>query len=222
MKKLLSLPFISFFVLVAITQTSCMKNNTVDRPDVIAAADTIPGVLKYKQVVNSVTSIVAWPYGTATIKAYDVGNYTLATATVNADGTFTLVLPAKVKGNYFTSLSGVVAAQGGTLVATPDDVKVIGTVQYKVECTVDGKATTMSVNLYKLNANNTVYRNYYYNFYDQNGTFNGKGTAGSVFNWSFVKGWGVVESYVISSSAGTINSKSIAGTPSGVIWVNGF
>jgi hypothetical protein len=222
MKKLLSLSVISLLILVGITQTSCMKDSTTTNPDVTAAADTIAGVLKYKQVVNSVTSIVEWPYGTATIKAYDVGNYTLASATVNADGTFKLVLPATVKGNYFMYLSDVVTAQGGTLAATPDDVKVLGTIQYKVEYTVDGKATTLSVNLYRLNANNTVYRNYYHNFYDQTGTFTGKGTAGSVFNWSFVKGWGVVESYVISSTTGTINSKSIAAVPSGAIWVNGF
>lgn len=222
MKKLFSLSIVLLLILIVVLQTGCFKDENTAYADVTASADTIVGLLKYKQVVDNVTTVVAWPYGNATIKAVDPGNNVMASASVNTDGTFRLILPATLKGNYFISLAYVINEQGGTLKATPEDIKMLGTTQYKVEYSDNGVAKSFMVNLYKLNLNNTIYRSYYYNFYDQNGTFTGKGTAGNVFNWSFVKGWGIVESYVTNSSTGAFNSKSVANVPSGAIWVNGF
>jgi len=222
MKKLLSLTFVILSLVVIILQTACTKaTDETPYPDVTASADTISGLLKYRKVVDGITTVVSWPYGTAAIKAVDVGGDVMASATVNADGTFILILPATVKGNYFISLTSDVAAiQGGTLKATPEDVMLLGTTQYKVEFTDNGMAKSMMVNLYTLNANNTVNRTYYYNFYDQDGSFTGKGTSGNVFNWSFLKGWGIVESYIISSGSAAFNSRSVANSPANAVWVN--
>jgi hypothetical protein len=106
MKKLLSLPVIVLTLTILILQYSCMKDSDEKQnPDVTASADTIFGVVKYKQVVDGVTSVVSWPYGIAAIKAVEVGNEIVASATVTADGTFMLILPATVKGNYFIRYS---------------------------------------------------------------------------------------------------------------------
>jgi hypothetical protein len=223
MKKLLSLTFVALSLVVIILQTSCTKSTDVTPyPDVTASADTISGILKFRQVVDGTTTLEAWPFGTAVIKAVEVGNNAIASANINSDGSFRLILPATVKGNLFISLSDVAASQGGTLKATPEEVKVLGTTQYKVDYTDNGKAKSMMVYLYTLNANNTVNRTYYHNFYDEDGTFTGKGTAGNVFNWSFVKGWGIVESYIISSGSDAFNSRSVKSAASGAVWTNGL
>lgn len=223
MKKLLSLTFVALSLVVIVLQISCTKATDVTPyPDVTASADTINGILKVRNVVDGSTTLASWSFGTAIIKAVELGNNVTASATLNADGTFQLILPATVKGNYFLSLADVAASQGGTLKATPDDVKVMGTTQYKVDYTDNGKAKSMMVYLYTLNANNTVNRTYYYNFYNEDGTFTGKGTSGNVFNWSFLKGWGIVESYTISSSSDAFNSRSVTSAPANAVWSNGL
>jgi hypothetical protein len=223
MNKLLSLTVVALLFVFTVSQSSCTKSTDVTLyPDVTASADTINGTLKVRKVVDGATTLESWSFGTAVIKAVELGNDITSSATVNADGTFKLILPATVKGNYFISLSDVAASQGGTLKATPEDVKVLGTTQYKVDYTDNGKAKSMMVYLYTLNANNTVNRTYYYNFYDVDGTFTGKGTAGNVFNWSFVKGWGIVESYIISSGSDAFNSRSVKSAASGAVWTNGL
>lgn len=189
-------------------------------PNVTAVADTIYGTLKYRQTDVAGTMVVAWPYGAATFKALVGSGDVLTSAPVNADGTFMLILPASVSGKYMASLAAEALRQGGTIMATPNTVRFLDYIQYKVEYTDNGAPTSCITSLYTLKADFSVDKSYYYNFYDLDGTFIGNGAAGYNYNWTFVKGWGMVESYKPSATSEAFNSKSISSIPASAVWVN--
>lgn len=221
MKKLSIL--LSAFILIAILilQSGCLKEFTNNQyPDVTASSDTIYGILKYKQTDMNGTQIGPWLFGEAVINAVSGGNEVIASATVEGDGTFMLILPATVSGMYFTKLSDIAFQQGGTVKAAPENVKFLGTTQFRVEYTDSEKAKTISVSLTTRNADLSVNRSYYYNFYDLDGTFTGTGSTGSVFNWTFKKGWGMAESYVSNATTKAISSRTINSAPASAVWSN--
>jgi len=220
MKKLLSLPLVIALISIAILQSGCLDQTSNQYPDVTASEYTINGVVMYKLTDINGTSMNNWTFGEANLTAVVGGNTVMATTKMDADGTFKLVLPATVPGIYFNSLSAIAAQQGGTIKATPDAVRLFGSTQFRVDYTDNGKAKSIFVNLASHNADLTVNRSYFFNFYDLDGTFTGKGTSGNVFNWTFTKGWGLVESYIINATTTSFNSKSITTAPSSAIWSN--
>jgi len=221
MKKLSILITVLVLIFILIFQSGCLKEFTNNPyPDITASADTIFGMLKYKQTDINGTQIGAWRFGEAVISAVSGGYEVIASATVDGDGTFMLILPATVSGMYFTSLGDIATQQGGTVKAAPETVKFLGTTQFKVEYTDGGKAKTMSVSLTTRNADLTVNRSYYYNFYDGDGTFAGTGSTGSAFNWTFKKGWGMAESFIINTTTKAISSKTISDAPANAVWSN--
>ena len=163
---------------------------------------------------------MAWPFGTATIKAYAGFNDVIASAAINADGTFLLILPATLSGSYLSSLTEVANTQGGTITALPETVRFLSAIQYKVEYSDNGTPNSFTTNLFTLKADLSVEKSYFYNFYDTDGTFAGTGTDGNIYNWTFTRGWGKVESFVISNSSNAFNSKSVTSIPTTAIWLN--
>lgn len=222
MKKITNLSLAGTLLITAIVYSGCLKDkgSNTNYPDVTAIADTIFGTLKYNQKINGVNNVVNWPFGTATFKVIAESSDVLASATVNADGTFMLVMPAKVSGNYLNSLADAAYMQDGSVEAVPNTVRFMNTILYKVEYTEDAVAKTITTNLYTLKPDFSIDKSYFYNFYDSEGTFTGTATSGNIFNWSFTKGWGKVESFIISSSSDAFNSKSIASFPASALWVN--
>jgi hypothetical protein len=221
MKKLLLHASTMLLLIVALLQSGCLKDSqNKEYPDVTANADTIHGIVKLRQTDTSGIKIVNWKYGAAAIKAIVGGNEVIASATVNADGTFVLILPATVSGNYFSSLADLAVQQGGSIKATPETVRLHGSTQFKVEYTDNGKVKNMMVNLYTLDASLSIDKTYYYNFYDLDGTFSGTSATGNIFNWTFTKGWGLVESVKINSSSYAFDSKSVNSATPDAIWVN--
>jgi hypothetical protein len=223
MKKLLSISSVLLLITIIVLQSGCKKDgNNNEYPDVTASADTIHGIVKYRQSDTSGISIVDWQFGSATIKAIENGSSEIATAIVNADGSFTLVLPATLLGTYFVSLADVAAQQGGTITATPETVRLAGSTQFEVEYTENGKAKTIWISLCTLKADKSVNKTYFYNFYDMDGTFKGTGggSAGNKFDWTFTKGWGLVENYTVSSTSNAIDSKSVYVALPDAFWVN--
>jgi hypothetical protein len=221
MKKLSILSSALILITIVILQSGCLKEFTNNAyPDVTASADTIYGILKHKQTDINGTQIGQWHFGEAVINAVSGGNEVIASAVVEGDGTFMLILPETVSGLYFTSLADIATQQGGTVKATPETVKCLATTQFRVDYTDSGKAKSISVSHTTRNADLSVNRTYYYNFYDLDGTFTGKGISGSVFNWTYSKGWGMVESYITSTAANAINSKSVKNAPANAVWSN--
>jgi len=221
MKKLLNLSVALILISIVIFQSGCLEKFSNDKyPDVVADTYTINGTLKYKQTDFDGTSLVDWSFGEATVSAVVNGNNVIASTLIEADGTFALVLPGTLPGAYFSSLSAIAAQQGGTIKATPDSVRLFGSTQFKVDYTSLDKPRSLYISLASHNADLTVNRTYFFNFYDRDGTFIGKGTAGNVFNWTFTKGWGLVESYITNATTKTFNSKSITTIPSGAEWSN--
>jgi hypothetical protein len=129
-------------------------------------------------------------------------------------------LPATVGGIYFSKLADIAYQQGGTIKATPAEIRFLGTIQFKVEYTDNDKAKSIFVNLSTLKTDLSVNRSYYYNFYDLDGTFTGTGTSGNKFNWTFIKGWGIVESFITNTTSNAIDSRSVTSAPVEAIWVN--
>ena len=214
MKKTTILYSALILITITILQGGSLKEFTNNPyPDVTASADTIFGILKYKQTDIDGTRIGSWHFGEAVISAVSGGYEVIASATVEGDGSFMLILPATVSGMHFTSLGDIATQQGGTVKAIPETVKFLGTTQFKVDSTDGGKSKTMSVSLTTRNADLTVNRSYYYNFYDGDGTFAGTGSAGNAFNWTFKKGWGMAESYIINTTTKAISSKTVNDTP---------
>jgi hypothetical protein len=223
MKKLFNLSLILLLMTMVALQSGCVKDgDNNEYPDVTASADTINGIVKYRQIDTSGTNVVDWKFGLATIKAIENGSGEIATAKVNADGSFMLILPATLLGTYFVSLADVAAQQGGTITATPETVRLAGSTQFEVEYTDNGTAKSMLISLCTLKADKSVDKSYFYNFYDSDGTFIGKGsgTAGNNFNWTFTKGWGLVENYTIGSTSNAMDSKSVNAALPNAIWVN--
>ena len=214
----MKLLFATFILLFALS--SCLKEDNTSYPDVTATADTIYGTVKYKSVDTSGTKVVVWPYGAATFKVYAGMTDVLASTTINTDGSFMLILPATVKGAYMLSLANQADIQNGTVKCTPRTVRYLDYLRYIVEYTKNGAPASLVVNLHTLNANMTVSRSYFFNFYDSPGTFAGTGIGGDKFNWAFVKGWGPVETYIISSSSSAIDSRTISSIPTGAVWTN--
>lgn len=221
MRKLLILPIALILLSIVLFQSGCLDQYSNDQyPDVVANPYTINGVVKYKQTDINGTSLVDWKFGEATLNAVVNGNVVIATSKMDADGTFSLELPSTIPGTYFNSLSAIALQQGGTIKATPDEVRLFGSTQFKIEYSDLEKPKSIFVSLAKLNPNMTVNRSYFFNFYDLDGTFKGIGTSGNVFDWTFTKGWGLVESYITNATTTTFNSKSITAIPSGAVWAN--
>jgi hypothetical protein len=220
MKKLLSLPVAIILISIAILQSGCLDQTSDQYPDVTAKEYTINGAVMFKMTDINGTRLTNWTFGEATLTAIVGGNTALATTKMDADGTFQLILPATIPGTYFNSLSAIATQQGGTIKATPDAVRLFGSTQFKVDYTDNGKAKAMYVSLASHNADLTVNRSYFFNFYDLDGAFIGKGTSGNDFNWTFTKGWGLVESYITNAATTTFNSKSITTAPGSAVWSN--
>jgi hypothetical protein len=221
MKKLLNLSVASILILFAVLQSGCFKDLTnQDYPDVTATKYTITGAVQHRETDPDGTKLVPWHSGTGTVSAIVNGSDVIATAAMEADGGFVLELPATIPGTYFSSLSAISTQQGGTLKATPEEVQLFGSTQFRVDYTENEKAKTIYISLARLNTDLTVYRSYFFNFYDLDGTFIGKGTDGNVFNWTFTKGWGIVESYITNNTTKIFNSKSVSAVPANAVWAN--
>lgn len=220
MKKLFYLLISLLIITIGMLQTGCLKDTSEQYPDVTASTYTITGVVKFKETDLNGTQMINWKFGESVINAVVNGDNIVSTAKVEADGTFTLVLPATVRGMYFEKLSNIAYQQGGTIKVTPETVKLFGSTMFKVEYTDNGKAKSIYVTLATHNADLSVNRSYYFNFYDQDGTFTGKGTSGNAFNWTFTKGWGMVESYITNATTNTISSKSVTVAPVNAEWSN--
>ena len=78
--------------------------------------------------------------------------------------------PATVSGSYLSSLADIALSQNGTVVATPNIVRYLGALLYKVDYTFDGTACTIITNLYKLKSDNSIEKSYFFNFYDSDST----------------------------------------------------
>lgn len=222
MKTLFRILSISIVLCLALSLNSCLKDNgsNSEYPDVTATADTIHGVMKYYKLISGKDSVVNWPFGAATFKVIAGVRDVIASAPVNSDGSFTLILPSVVKGQYMNSLAEIATLQGGTLEASPTTTRILSVIQYRVDYNDNGTSLSINTNLYTLKADYSINKSYFYNFYDSNGTFTGTSTNGNVFNWTFTKGWGMVESTKINSSSSAFNSKSIEEAPAGAVWVN--
>lgn len=221
MKKLFILPL--FFILSAILliQTGCDdETDNNQNPDVTASTDTVTGVLKYRTVESNAFRLAAWPFGPGMLRVV-IGDVTVASAALQSDGNFMVILPATVTGSNFTSLNDIAITYGGTVKASPETAKYVGTTQFIVDYTENNVAKNLVINQVVLNFNNSVYRNYYHYFYGEDGSLTGTGTAGNTFNWTFDKGWGMVESYLSTSVPPyIISSKSVAVTPANAVWIN--
>ena len=169
-------------LILLLFMSSCIKEDNTSYPDVTAAADTIYGTVKYKTVDTSGTKVVDWPYGSATFKVYAGMTDVLTSAPINADGSFMVILPATVQGAYMVSLANQADIQNGTVKCTPRTVRYLDYLRYIVEYTKNGTPASFAVNLHLLNANQTINKSYFFNFYDSPGTFAGTGIGGSVFN----------------------------------------
>jgi len=211
----------SFILLIAAFFIGCNKNEgNNEYPDVTAKADTVSGILKYKLPLTGKDSVISWPFNAASIEAFLGTDDVISAGTVNTDGSFILILPATVPGTYFSSLAGVADQQGGTLQATPETIRIMGSTQFRVNYSDNGTAKSMLVRLHKLKSDYSIDKTYYYNFYDSEGSFNGTGTSGNTFNWTFIKGWGLVESYIIAAGSSAFSSKSVNNALPDAVWVN--
>jgi hypothetical protein len=205
-------------LLTLLFSTSCFKDDNDEYPDVTVDPITVQGVLKYKQLNGSSYQLVDWPFGTATFKVQAGFSTVLSTGTVNADGTFSVAMPATVSGSLFTALSAVSDLQGGTVTATPATIRIFNNILFAVEYSDNGSVHKIYPGLHTLNADLSVKKSYFFNLYDGTGTFTGTGNGGSIFNWTFTKGWGMVESTVTDSNTGAFTSVTVSAAPAEAVW----
>jgi hypothetical protein len=181
---------IAMFLVFALTmQFGCKKVKDDTLPDVTASTYTINGIVKVKEPDGNGIRLVSWPYGPAMIRAGKLAN-----AALSSDGTFSLILPATIKGSEFTTMDDFTVLQGGTCQAVPANSNFAGPIEFTVDYSDNGEAKNMVVGqyLYVLNNNKPVIsKSYTYNFYDTEGAFSGSSYYGTTFNWSCLKGWGI-------------------------------
>ena len=217
MKNLIGLCAVLFLTVTLSVQVGCKDVKDEPLPDVTASAITINGTVKLKETDANGTQLIKWHYGPAMIRAGKLAN-----AALTSDGNFTLILPATIKGSDFITMDGFSAIQGGTCVAAPSTTNFAGSVEFIVDYTDNGVAKNMPVGqyLYVLSNNMPVIsRSYTYNFYDRDGTFKGNSDFAKTYDWTFSKGWGMIESYY-SSAASAYSSKSVILVPSEAVWTN--
>jgi hypothetical protein len=223
MKQLFILFFAALFSSVILLQSGC-NDEPIDNPhpDVTAAYDTIYGTVKYKIVDTTGTRLTDWNFGPAMVRA-TAGGDNIATAALSSDGTFMLILPETVSGKYFASMLEYAQTLGGSIITSPETAFYAGPLKFMVDYTENGEAKNMTVNLstFKL-VNNTpiIDRVYTYNFYDQDGSFMGTDYYGNAYTWNLAKGWGMVVSFITSTSGTGITSKSVNAAPVDAIWTN--
>lgn len=220
MKKLIILTLCFIIGAYLVLQTGCTKDpENNQNPDVTASSDTIYGTLKYKQADTSGVHLVDWHFGSGMVRVV-IGGETVATAALQSNGNFMVILPGTVTGDNFTNLTDIAAAYGGTITAAPETTKYVYTTQLMVDYTENNEAKSFAINLAILNHDLTTYRNYYYYFYDNAGTFAGTGSAGNTFNWKFTKGWGMVESDMNIDATYILSSKSVNEASDLAVWSN--
>jgi hypothetical protein len=218
MKNLLAFTFAFLSILIIITQSGCKESGDTPLPDVTAAADTIHGNVKLKQVDANGIQLIDWHYGPAMVRADK-----LADAALTSNGTFTLVLPKTVAGSNFMSMTEYAGIQGGTCVAKPDNANFVDMITFMVDYSDNDVAKTMEITLskYELYNNKPVLsKSYFYNFYDRDGTFTGTSLYAKTFNWTFTKGWGMIEARVSSTTSYQVSSTSVNSAPADAIWTN--
>ncbi len=217
MKKLFGLSVILFFTLTLSIQPGCKDVKDDPLPDVTASTYTINGTVKFKETDAGVTRLVNWHYGPAMIRAGKLAN-----AALTSEGNFTLILPGSIKGSEFATMDDFTATQGGTCMASPATTNFAGPVEFMVDYTDNGVAKSMAVGQYLyvlINNMPVVSRSFTYNFYDRTGTYTGTNNFAKTYNWSFPKGWGMVESYY-SAAASSYSSKSVTQAPAEAVWTN--
>jgi len=217
MNNLLGIGVILFLIMTLSIQVGCNDVKNDPLPDVTASTFTINGTVKLKETDATGTRLVKWHYGPAMIRAGKLSN-----AALTSDGNFTLILPATIKGSEFMSMDDFTTIQGGTCVAVPATMNFAGPVDFIVDYTDNGEAKNVAVGqyLYVLSNNKPVVsRSYTYNFYDRDGTYTGNNDFAKTFDWSFNKGWGMIESY-FSSAASASSSKSVTLVPVDAVWTN--
>jgi hypothetical protein len=221
MKKTLILFSALLMLFTVVLFNGCGKDNGTNSeyPDVTADSYTITDTLKYKQTDTAGINIVDWPYGAATLNAIIGDSIVIASAAINADGSFVLVLPASVPGKYLSSLTAEAIWEGGSVVADPETVRYMDSIRYVVDLVINGLSYKMVVGLCLLKSDLTVEEAYSFNFYDLPGTFIGIGSSGTHYAWSFTKGWSII-------GVGTIFNTSVYSSswdkalPAEAIWVN--
>ncbi len=221
MKKTLIL-FVAFLSLsVVVLFNGCRKDNgtNTEYPEVTADPYTITDTLKYKQTDATGINIVDWPYGAATLNAIIGDSIVIASAAVNADGSFVLVLPASVHGKYLSSLTAEAIWEGGSVVADPETVRYMDSIRYVVDLVINGLPYKMVVGLCLLNSNLTVEETYSFNYFDLPGTFIGIGSSGTHFAWSFTKGWSIIGVGTFFNTS-VYSSSWATDLPANAIWVN--
>jgi hypothetical protein len=217
-------PLILFLPLILLAiilmQSGCNEDSENDQyPDVTASSYTISGTLRYKQTDTSGIKLADWPFGPAMLRVV-IGGKTVATTALQSDGNFMVILPGTVSGNNFTKMTDIAITYGGNIMVTPETVKYVNTTQFMVDYTENNTAKSIVINQVILNSNLTIYRTYYYYFYDNEGSVVGKGTAGNTFNWIFTKGWGMVESDMSTGSIYIVSSKSVNAAAQNAVWTN--
>jgi len=221
MKKTILLLSALLMLFTVVLLSGCRKDNGTNSeyPEVTADPYTISDTLKYKQTDATGINIVDWPYGAATLNAIIGDSIVIASVAVNADGSFALVLPASVPGKYLSSLTAEAIWEGGSVVADPETVRYMDSIRYVVDLVINGLPYKMVVGLCLLKSDLTVEETYSFNFYDLPGTFIGTGTTGNVYNWTFTKGWGIIETGNIGSTT-AYSSSWVTTIPVNAIWVN--
>ena len=217
MKKLSGITAALLLTATLFVQPGCKDESNDPMPDVTAVADTIYGTVKLKRIVDNNVELVKWPYGPAMIRAGYITNTALS-----SDGTFMMILPKTVSGSNFMSMDEYATMQGGTCLANPENINFVESVPFTVDYTENGVAKSMAVNLYLyvLMTNKlTVSKSYAFQFYDKDGTFAGTSSFSKRYDWTFSKGWGMVESY-FSISADAYASKSVSSAPAEAVWTN--
>jgi hypothetical protein len=218
MKYILTFSVTFLAILILIVQSGCKENTDTPLPDVTAAADTIYGTVKFKLVDANGIQLIDWHYGPAMVRAGK-----LADAALTSKGTFTLILPKTVAGSNFMSMSEYAGIQGGTCVATPGNANFVDMITFMVDYSDNGVVKTMEITLskYELYNNKPVLsKSYFYYFYDRDGTFTGTSLYAKTFNWTFSKGWGMIEARVSSTTSYQVSSTSVNSAPADAIWTN--
>ena len=222
MKPLSYLFFALMMSLIVILQSGCKDepdNNPL--PDVTASSDTIRGTVKYKIAETNGISLVDWHFGPAMVRA-TVNGKSIATAALSSNGSFELILPATVSGNYFMRMNDYAQTLGGSIKISPETLSFVGPVNFVVDYSVAGEAKNMDIKLTKfVLANNkpVVNRFYMFQFYDQDGSFAGFDFYGNSFNWNFSKGWEIIESYG-SVISGSTTSNTVKSAAEDAVWAN--
>lgn len=212
-KKLAFTLFAAIAVMLLSCETDRSKNEQFD--SITVNAQPLAGTLQSLTIQGTDTLVQAWAHGPARVNLLLAGDI-VATGTSDGNGSFNLNLPANIAGSYLSALATLSGMVGGEVDYAPKSVRLLQGFSLMIKYSTGTDSSIIFPTWHAFQ--NGIEKKYNYLLFDEDGLFQGTTKTGIQYDWSFVRGWNLVENNFRHDTL--ISSKTIATAPSKANWTN--